>query len=196
MTNSFEFFPADARKIRIPKVSLIIFLITAVVFFIGVFALRSYSASLEMAHREASARVENETMGFISRAAQLMPDAAVISNLAEKTRLHNMEMGEKTSIWTRLFNTLDAVLPENSVILAIENPVSGKMSFASADRQFKIRIALTSIDAANAIYMKLAALPAIESLSFTPRGEKQHQGRQSVNVDLEFTFNETYATSP
>ncbi|MBU1109506.1 MAG: hypothetical protein KKB51_22685 [Candidatus Riflebacteria bacterium] len=196
MTNSFEFLPADDRRIRTPKISLAIFLLTASAFFVGTFALHSYSVGLEKAYHEASGRVEKETIGFISHAAQLLPNVAAINDLKEKTQYHNLEMGDKTSVWTKLFNALDAVMPEDSVILAIENPKTGKMSFAATDRQFKIRIALTSIDAANAIYMKLAAIPAIESLNFTPRVEKQHQPQQSLNVDLEFTFNETYATSP
>lgn len=196
MTNSFEFLPADGRRIRAPKISLAIFLVTVAVFFIGVFSLHSYSASLEKAYHDASARVENQTMVFISHAAKLMPDESAIRKLAENTQRHNMEIGEIPSTWTRFFNALDEALPENSVILSIENPKTGNMSFAATDRQFKVRIALTNIDAANAIYMKLATIPSIESLSFTPRGEVRRNGRQSLNVDLEFTFNETYATSP
>ncbi|EKD82545.1 MAG: hypothetical protein ACD_39C01222G0003 [uncultured bacterium] len=196
MTNSFEFLPADQRKIRLPKVSLALFLVSSLIFIISALVLYSYSANLEKTYVSASTRVENETLSFIMRAMQLMPDANAVKDIAAKTQRHNLAMGGITSVWTKLFNALDAVLPEDSAILAIENPLTGKMSFAATDRQFKIRIALTGIEAANDIYAKLAAMQAIESLSFTPRSEIKNQGKQSLNVDLEFKFNETYATSP
>ncbi|HAE40502.1 MAG TPA: hypothetical protein DCG57_17990 [Candidatus Riflebacteria bacterium] len=196
MTTSYEFLPAEDRKIRTPRISLALFLVSAVAFIVSAVVMSSYSKTLEFSYQAASARVENEAMSFISRARDLMPNPAKISDIAAQTSRHNLEMGESTSVWTRLFNTLDAVMPEDSAIQIIENPKTGKMIFAAADRRFKIRIVLAGPEAANDVYARLAALQAIESLSFTPRGEMRAATRQGLAVDLEFTFNETYATTP
>lgn len=196
MTNSFEFIPASSLKLRVPRLSLAIFLLSAVLFLGGLFFLRSYSARLEQECKLAADRVESETMNFIQRATQMLPDASAVSAIADKTQQHNLTMGGKTSVWTKLFNSIDGTLPEDSIILALENPHSKKPVFAAENRQFKIRIALASIASANEVYAKLAALQEIESLSFTPRGEVMAMGRQCLNVDLEFTFNEAYATAP
>ncbi|OGK06489.1 MAG: hypothetical protein A2W80_10530 [Candidatus Riflebacteria bacterium GWC2_50_8] len=196
MTNSFEFLPADRRKIRMPKVSLLLFLTTAIVFVISTVSLHKYSSNLEKAYQDASTRVENEAISFIKRALQLMPDPSSVDDIAVKTTRHNLEMGELTSVWTKLFNTLDAVLPEDSAIQLIENPQTGKMMFSAADRHFRIRVALSGTEAANDIYARLAALQAIESLSFTPRSEMKNTVTKGLSVDLEFRFNEAYATTP
>ncbi|PKL48308.1 MAG: hypothetical protein CVV42_10045 [Candidatus Riflebacteria bacterium HGW-Riflebacteria-2] len=196
MTNAFEFIPANSLKLRQPRLSLAFFLVTATCFLLGIFAMNKYTESLEQSYQETSARLEKETMTFIQRATNMLPDSSALDSVINRTRLHNLAIGGKNSVWTKLFNTLDLALPEDSVILTINNPKSGKAVFAAEDRQFRIRIALTGIEAANDIYARLASLQEIESLSFTPRGEMKQEGRQSLNVDLEFNFNETYATTP
>ncbi len=196
MTNSFEFIPANNLSLRTPRLSLTIFLLSAILFLGGLFFLREYSARLEQECKVAGERVESETMNFIQRATQLLPDASTVNTVADMTQQHNLTMGGKASVWTKLFNSIDGALPEDSVILALENPLTRKPVFAAENRQFKIRIALSSIASANDVYAKLAALQEIESLSFTPRGEVKAMGRQCLDVDLEFTFNEAYAATP
>ena len=195
MTTAFEFLPRNQRKPVRPLLSMAAMLVTAVGFFVGVLIFQSSAKSLEIEYKNAQARVDSLTMDFIGKAQQKLPDESSLSDLSNRVLEHNLKMGDKRSSWTQLFNTLDAVLPQDSVIIALENQQTGSPSFAAADREFRLRIAVANIDDANALYRNLSTLPQIESLNFAPRGEVIHQGRSGISITIDFRFNENYVQS-
>lgn len=192
MTTAFEFLPRNQRKPVRPIASIVAVPVTLAAFFIGILIFQKSSKNLELEYQKAQSRVEALTMDFISRAEQKLPNERLFADLTHRIEKHNLKTGARRSSWTKFFNTLDIALPDDSVIIALKNQKTGNSSFAPDDREFKIEIAVASIEDANALYRNLSTLPQIESLNFAPRGEIVHQGRTGVSITIDFRFNENY----
>jgi hypothetical protein len=195
MTTAFEFLPKNERKACRPVYSIISLISLSLAFSAGFVTMREWSRRLEKECNLAKIRAEEVKLNFMTRAEKFLPDETAIKQLAESIRRHNLMMDKRNSAWTRLFNVIDSCLPDDSIILAIENPSSNQPLFSSEDRAFRVKVAVSGIEEANTLYMKLAAINSIVALSFNPRGEMIHQGRKCLNVDLEFRFNENNAST-
>lgn len=190
MTTAFEYLNRDERRIKMPVISAAIMLGSSIVIF-SLLASMSYSAKkLEADYSQAAERMATKAQTFIDRARSMLPPDSLITDLEQKTMQHNLAISGTYSAWTRFFNTLESALPENSVITAIENTLSSKSSFTAEDRFFRVRIAVSDADQANALYMKLSGIKSIEALSFTPKGDIKYQGRSGISIEVEFKFND------
>lgn len=190
MSTAFEFLGRENRRIRFPRLAMFVFLGSLFGFVILQAYMVTTTRSLGAALNASAARVEVEAARSIDAARQLMPKDSEIVAMEKLSAQHNLTMGGSRSSWTKLFNTLDRVLPEDVVITAIENPRTNRSLFGVEDREFRLRLAVTSIDAANYLYMKFSNEKAFGSLSFTPKGEIKYQDRTGLSVELMFIYND------
>ncbi|MDD2998616.1 MAG: hypothetical protein PHV05_06095 [Candidatus Riflebacteria bacterium] len=190
MTTAYEYLARDRRRIKAPVFSAAV-LLAVTCLLGGVFAVtRYYSGKLESDYAKAAGRVANESQNFIDSARTLLPQESTIIDIEQNTETHNLAIVGNFSVWTKLFNNIETALPENSVITAIENTLTGSPVFKAEDRFFRIRIAVAGMEQSNTLYAKLAENKHFESLSFTPKGEISYQGRNGISIELEFKFNE------
>jgi hypothetical protein len=190
MTTSFEFIKRDERRIAIPRPSIIVFLSSVLIFVVMNLSMRWYSNNLQNEFQKKSSEVKSLAMEFLAKANAKMPDKTVFDQLNLDTLKHNNNMGGIRSSWTSFFNKLEAILPEEAIVMEILNSRTEKSVFDADDRAFKVLIAVKNKDTANEIYRALANKREFESLSFTPKGEVFYQGRNCLSIELAFRYNE------
>lgn len=193
MSNSFEFLQPQQKRIRSPRISLIIFLGSALIFsFLLVFT-RIYTQSLQKEYDRASNQAKSESMRFVDQARSLLPDSMKISDLQVLSEEHNNAIGGARSAWTSFFNALEEVLPKTAAIISIKKPGSEEKSFAADERLFRLAVAVPDMETANSLYMKISENKAFESLSFNPSNNQN--STLFILVEISFRFNENYAQS-
>lgn len=190
MSTAFEFLGRETRRIRFPRLALLVFTCSLLSFVILQVYMLTSARSLGTELNISAAKVEEAAARSIDAARQLMPKDSEIVEIEKLSAQHNLAMGGSRSSWTKLFNALERVLPEDVVITAIENPRTNRSLFGVEDREFRLRLAVTSIDAANFLYMKFSNEKAFGSLSFTPKGEIKYQDRTGLSVELMFIYND------
>ncbi len=190
MTTAYEYLERDERRIRMPVVSATVAVVSCFFVFTALIYMYFSASRLEREYAAAVTRVKNDAQQFIDRATTMLPPESAISELEQNIQAHNLAIGGGFSIWTKLFNRLDALLPEGAIITAIENPFTQKPVFAAEDRFFKFRVALLNSDDANSFFLKLSETPAFENLSFNPKGEIRYQGRAGFSIEFEFRYND------
>lgn len=190
MSTAYEFLARENRRIRFPRSALIVFFVCLAFFVLLNFYTFASTARLKKDLHAAAERVEAEAVRAINETRQFMPNESEIAELEKLSVQHNQSMGGSRSAWTRLFNNLEKVLPADVVIVVIESPRLGRPVFGVDDREFRLRLAVADIDIANLVYMQFSNEKAFGSLSFTPKGPINYQGRSGLSVELIFTFNE------
>jgi len=191
MTTAFEFLEREERRITLPVSSAIAVLATSVLAFSVLAWMSVYSKQLEKEYAAAAIAIESDSKQFLELASGMLPPEARISELESAIQKHNLAIGGIFSVWTRLFNSIEASLPDGAIITAIENPFTQKPVFAAEDRFFRFRIAVTDPEHANAFYLKLSENHALENLSFVPKGEIKFQGKTAFSIEIEFKFNDS-----
>ncbi len=190
MTTSFEFIKRDERRIAIPRPAIIVFLSSVLIFVVMNLSMRWYSSNLQKEFQKKSHEVKNLAMEFLAKGNAKMPDSVIFDRLSDDTLKHNKNMGGIRSAWTTFFNKLEAIMPEDSIVIEILNSRTDKPSFDADDRSFKVLIAVKNKETANSIYRALSSKREFESLSFTPKGEVFYQGRNCLSIELAFRYNE------
>lgn len=191
MSNSFDFLPREELRIRNPRLSLIVFLGSALVFsFLLVFT-RLYSQQLQKEFEQLSVKANSESLRFVEEARQMLPQNLVIDDLKVLSEEHNNAIGGPRSAWTKLFNALEETLPKTAAIISIQNQSAEQKVFAAEDRQFRISVAVPDMETANAFYMKISANKAFDSLSFNP--SRNQNSASFILIEISFRFNENYA---
>ncbi len=191
MTTAFEFLEREERRITLPVRSAVAALAVSVVAFSVLAWMSVYSKRLEKEYAAAAIAIESDSKKFLELASGMLPPEAKISELEAAIQKHNLAIGGIFSVWTRLFNSIEASLPDGAIITAIENPFTGKPIFAAEDRFFRFRIAVTDPDHANAFYLKLSENHALENLNFVPKGEIKFQDKTAFSIEIEFKFNDS-----
>ncbi|MGM0600548.1 MAG: hypothetical protein ACQETH_12120 [Candidatus Rifleibacteriota bacterium] len=191
MSTSFEFLPEENYQIKFPLSSLLIFIGSAVLFFLILNFMNFYIEGLQQEYNEAAARVEKQASGFIARAEKLLPEMEQIQNLEQQIERHNSAIGGERSVWTKLFNKLEDVLPEEAIISSIKNDKNQATEFAAEDRTFKLLLKTPDMQFANLLYMNISEDSAFESVSFKPSAEKTPVS-DAVVIELSFKFNPEY----
>ena len=192
MTNAFEFLEPCERRIGMPRFSVIFFMLVLLGALSGLLGVRSYSNSLQQKLAVESSQIEQLSAGIIEQARSKMFSPSLILELSDLTARHNHAMGGSRTAWTSFFNAIESVVPRESVILAVENSVTGRPSFSTEDRSFRVSVAVSDSDAAEQLYLRLSESSAFESLGFTPKGDILHQGRRGTVVELSFHFNQNH----
>jgi len=189
MSTAFEFLDRDQRRIGFPRLSFAAFIVLAIFSIVLHFFIIDSTDRLQQKINEVAARVESAAQKVISESGNLLPGEGELVEIEQLTELFNLSVGPARSSWTKFFNALERVLPDNVVLLAIENQKSGRPVFKAEDRDFRLRIAVPDIDSANFLYRKFTDEKAFSSLNFTPKGEIRYQGHTGVGVEVNLTFN-------
>ncbi|GAB4272827.1 MAG: hypothetical protein Kow0029_11930 [Candidatus Rifleibacteriota bacterium] len=193
MSTSFEFLLPENRRIKMPFFSIMVFLTTS--FFIGLtfFFTSYYTKILQKEYNDASRRVGLLAMKFVDDAKAMLPTDIQIKDLEVITRTHNIAVGGKRSAWTKLFNCLEEVIPNDSYISSITNAASGEASFEADDRYFNLQISVPDTKTANDFYMKISSHKAFDSLSFSPAANSSDTDNTRISIEVKFRFKENNA---
>lgn len=190
MKTAFEFKPSNERRIAFPANSLMLLLVLAIIV-IG-FKLATYyilQAKLNNINAQ-KADIKMKVTSFVNGMKGEIPKDALFKDLEKQTAIHNLEIGGKRSVWTKLFNELEMVLPKNSAVISINNSVTGKPEFKASDRGFKVNVAIVDKESASRFYRDLTNRSSFKSLSFTPKGNIEYLGKKCMNFELNFIYGE------
>lgn len=191
MSNSFDFLPKEQFRIRSPRVSLIIFLASALLFSFLLVVIRLNTKRLQQEFKTASESAQNDSMRFVEEARQMLPQPMIVNDLKLLTEEHNNAIGGERSQWTRLFNALEEALPKTAAIISIKNPNGSNSVFAAEDRQFRLSVAVPDMETANSFYMKISENKVFDSLSFNP--SRNQNSNRFILIEISFRFNEKNA---
>ncbi len=189
MSTAFEFLDKGQRRIRFPRVVFLVSILIAVASAILHIFILDSTERLQKQRGDVAARVELAAQKAVKEASDQLPGEGELAEAERLTELFNLSMGPVRSSWTRFFNALERVLPDNVVLLAIENSKTGKPVFKPEDKDFRLRIAVPDIDAANYLYRKFSDEKSFSSMNFTPKGEIRYQGNTGISVEINLTFN-------
>lgn len=189
MSTAFEFFPRDQRRIRFPRVAFAGFVVLTVFSAVLHFFIIDSTDRLQQELKEVAARVDAAAQKVVKESGERLPGEGELVEIEQLTELFNLSVGPVRSSWTKFFNALDKVLPDNVALLSLENQKSGRPLFKAEDRDFRLRIAVPDIESANFLYRKFTDEKAFSSLNFTPRGEVRYQGFTGISVEVNLTFN-------
>ena len=147
-----------------------------------------YLKKLQAEYDIEAKKVRKEAAIFITKARNALPDKNSVNLLRKKIEQYNLNIAGPRTVWTRFFNQLEKILPTDSVIVSIKESTSQKPVFAAEDRNFLMTIVVDSMEIANSIYREMASANTFRSLSFTPIGAKEYQGRSGIGVEISFQF--------
>jgi hypothetical protein len=190
MSNSFEFLPADHKRIRFPAKSLMLFIGISVFFVFSIFLTNFWRASLRLENEKAKKHVRAMAQKYFSDARKMLVKKNEILNLGKTIQKHNQKIGSPRSAWTQFFNLLEEVLPKDATILSLKNSNDSSSVFLSTDRNFNLIISVSDIQQANSLYNSISTNRAFESLSFNPVAEAESAESARVKINLSFRFNE------
>lgn len=189
MSTAFEFLDRGQRRIRFPRVAFLVSILIAVSSAIMHIFILDSTERLQKKLGEVASRVEIAAQKAVKEAADKLPGEGELAEAERLTEQFNLSMGPTRSSWTKFFNALERVLPDNVVLLAIENSKTGKPLFKAEEKDFRLRLAVPDIDSANFLYRKFSDEKSFSSMNFTPKGEIRYQGHTGISVEINLTFN-------
>lgn len=190
MTTSFEFLHRDSRQIHVGRRAPAAFLAATLFFIIVAWWLISSAANAQKEYLRQADEIRTRQMEFTAQANSALPAEGLLDDIETRISTHNTIMIGPQISWTRFFLLLEDALPQEAVIVRIENAAASGTAFNAGDNHFKMTIAVENADAVNNLYMNLSTMRGIEGLSFTPKGDVTTQERASTLVEVVFQFRE------
>lgn len=190
MTTSFEFLHRDSRQIHSGRRAPVAFLAATLLFLVVGWMLSSSATYAQREYLRQADEIKARQVEFTTQAAGALPPVERLDDLEMRISTHNSMMIGPQISWTRLFSLLEDALPQEAIIVKIENAASGDTVFNAGNNSFRMTIAVENADAVNTLYMNLSTMRGIEGLSFTPKGDVTTQGRASTIVEVVFQYRE------
>lgn len=123
-----------------------------------------------------------------SAMAELAPPAKELTTLQQKILTHNFSLIGPALGLTALLSQLESILPADSAILRLESLKSGKALFRSGDQDYRLTLFVPALETATLFYQGLAAIPAFQSINFTPKNPIDFQERHGIEIEVTFRF--------
>lgn len=188
MTTAFEFLPPKRRQIGFGPIAVVPFFVSAFILTVSVWLLKEDTQRVQDEFTREKSAIEARKTEVISKIRGQTPDPKILSELDAKIKNHNFSLIGRNFPWSKLFETLERVLPDDSVIARIENAQTGNTVFIGDDCKIKILVIVSDPNSNKSFYQKLSAEACFTSLSFTPLEERMYQRKKGVAVELIFTF--------
>lgn len=186
MAIKFEFLPRERRCLpldwRLPIFLSIIFLTSV----LGTLNLRETSREVQRRYDQEVETIEKRRLEMASQTWALIPDPGILNNVYDRIKNHNYSLIGPQPRWIELFQIFEEDFPQTAIISKIENPRSGSSGFDFGENDFRFLVVVTDLETSNALFAKLSARKALQSLSFTPKGETSGQGRKGIGIEISF----------